>query len=87
MSNNLIIMQISKSIDMNITRIIFNVQFPSFFFLQVNNICRDMIRKDLSDNIMEISHSHGTDRWLVIKKQLDASHVRSPQTLLGYLLL
>ena len=87
MSNNLIIMQISKSIDMNITRIIFNVQFPSFFFLQVNNICRDMIRKDLSDNIMEISHSHGTDRWLVIKKQLDASHVRSPQNLLGYLLL
>ena len=46
-----------------------------------------MIRKDLSDNIMEISHSHGTDRWLVIKKQLDASHVRSPQNLLGYLLL
>ena len=86
MSNNLIIMQISKSIDMNITRIIFNVQFPSFF-LQVNNICRDMIRKDLSDNIMEISHSRGTDRWLVMKKQLDASHVRSPQTLLGYLLL
>ena len=84
MSNNLIIMQISKSIDLNITRIIFN--FP-LFFLQVNNICRDMIRKDLSDNIMEISHSRGTDRWLVIKKQLDASHVRSPQTLLGYLLL
>lgn len=81
-------MQISKSIDMNITRIIFNVQFPSFFFfLQVNNICRDMIRKDLSDNIMEISHSRGTDRWLVLKKQLDASHVRSPQTLLSYLLL
>ena len=46
-----------------------------------------MIRKDLSDNIMEISHSRGTDRWLVIKKQLDASHVRSSQTLLGYLLL
>lgn len=86
MSNNLIIMQISKSIDMNITRIIFNVQLPSFS-LQVNNICRDMIRKDLSDNIMEISHSRGTDRWLVMKKQLDASHVRSPQTLLGYLLL
>lgn len=84
MSNNLIIMQISRSIDLNITRIIFN--FP-LFFLQVKNICRDMIRKDLSDNIMEISHSHGTDRWLVIKKQLDASHVRSSQTLLGYLLL
>ena len=46
-----------------------------------------MIRKDLSDNIMEISHSRGTDRGLVMKKQLDASHVRSPQILLGYLLL
>ena len=35
-----------------------------------------MIRRDLGDNIMEISHTNGTDRWLVIKKQLDASNVR-----------
>ena len=35
-----------------------------------------MIRKDLGDNIMEIKHTKGTDRWLVIKKQLDASNVR-----------
>ena len=27
---------------------------------------------------MEVSHNKGTDRWLVIKKQLDASNVRFP---------
>ena len=35
-----------------------------------------MVRRDLGDNIMEVSHNKGTDRWLVIKKQLDASNVR-----------
>lgn len=35
-----------------------------------------MIRKDLGDNIMEVCHTNGTDRWLVIKKELDASNVR-----------
>ena len=36
-----------------------------------------MIRKDLGDNIMEVCHTDGTDRWLVIKKELDASNVRN----------
>ena len=40
-----------------------------------------MIRKDLGDNIMEIKHTKGTDRWLVIKKQLDASNVRRQLTI------
>ena len=50
----------------------FNLNAP----LQVNNSRHEMIRKDLGDNIMEVSHTNGTDRWLVIKKQLDASNVR-----------
>ena len=29
---------------------------------------------------MEIKHTKGTDRWLVIKKQLDASNVRRQLT-------
>ena len=40
-----------------------------------------MIRKDLGDNIMEIKHTKGIDRWLVIKKQLDASNVRRQLTI------
>lgn len=50
----------------------FNLNAP----LQVNNSRHEMVRKDLGDNIMEVSHTNGTDRWLVIKKQLDASNVR-----------
>ena len=31
---------------------------------------------------MEIKHTKGTDRWLVIKKQLDASNVRRQFTVI-----
>ena len=34
-----------------------------------------MRRYDLGDNIVEIKHSDGSDRWLVIKKMLDASKI------------
>lgn len=44
-------------------------------FFQVNNSRREMVRKDLGDSIMEVYHNKGTDRWLVIKKELDASNV------------
>ena len=44
--------------------------------LQVNNTSLEMTRRDLGNNIMELSHTRGKDRWLVIKKELDASHVR-----------
>ena len=56
-------------------------------FFQVNNSRREMIRRDLGDNLMEVLHTKGTDHWLVIKKQLDASNVRFPrsQTLLSLL--
>ncbi|XP_078347983.1 uncharacterized protein LOC144633073 isoform X2 [Oculina patagonica] len=47
-----------------------------FIHDQVNNSRREMVRKDLGDNIMEVSHSKGTDRWLVIKKELDASNMK-----------
>lgn len=51
-------------------------------FLQVHNSRSEMIRNDLGDNIMEIKHAKGTDRWLVIKKQLDASNVRRQLTII-----
>lgn len=36
----------------------------------------NMRRVDLGDNIVEIHHGHNTtDRWLVVKKQLDASNI------------
>ena len=42
---------------------------------QVNNKCEEMTRTDLGNKVMEVSHSRGTDRWLVVKKELDASKV------------
>ena len=34
-----------------------------------------MVRRDLGESVMEVSHTNGTDRWLVIKKELDSSKV------------
>lgn len=34
-----------------------------------------MTRKDVSDNIVEITHDAGGDRWLVIRKMLDAGKI------------
>ena len=34
-----------------------------------------MRRYDLGDGIVEIRHSDGSDRWLVVKKVLDASKI------------
>ena len=34
-----------------------------------------MRRYDLGDGIVEIKHSDGSDRWLVVKKVLDASKI------------
>ncbi|XP_068715873.1 uncharacterized protein [Montipora foliosa] len=44
---------------------------------QVNNTSLEMTRRDLGNNIMELSHTRGKDRWLVIKKELDASHIQT----------
>jgi hypothetical protein len=34
-----------------------------------------MRRKDLGNDVIEIEHNNGTDRWLVVKKMLDASKI------------
>ena len=34
-----------------------------------------MRRHDLGDDVVEIKHSDGSDRWLVVKKMLDASKI------------
>jgi len=34
-----------------------------------------MTRRDLSDNIIEITHGGGSDQWLVVRKMLDASKI------------
>ena len=34
-----------------------------------------MQRRDVGNNVIEIRHSGGLDRWLVSKKTLDASHI------------
>ena len=34
-----------------------------------------MRRRDIGNNVVEIQHLHGTERWLVIKKVLDASKI------------
>ena len=36
-----------------------------------------MRRRDVGENIVEIQHSDGLDRWLVTKKMLDASKISS----------
>lgn len=34
-----------------------------------------MRRRDVGDNVVEIEHTEGKDRWLVLKKMLDASKI------------
>ena len=48
-----------------------------YFFgsLQVDNLVLSMRRRDLGDNVVEIEHTDGSERWLVIKKMLDASKI------------
>lgn len=36
-----------------------------------------MTRKDLSDNVLEVEHTEGTERWLVVKTTLKPQKVRS----------
>ena len=44
---------------------------------QVDNTSEHMARTDLGNNVMQVSHTKGTDRWLVVKKKLDASEVKA----------
>ena len=34
-----------------------------------------MCRRDVGENVIEITHGSTTDRWLVVKKMLDASQI------------
>jgi hypothetical protein len=34
-----------------------------------------MRRRDIGDSVVEIQHSHGSERWLVVKKMLDARKI------------
>lgn len=47
----------------------------AFTILQVENNVLNMRRRDLGDHVVEIEHTHGNERWLVIKKMLDASKI------------
>ena len=42
--------------------------------LQVENTVQTMRRRDVGD-VIEIQHTHGSERWLVVKKMLDASKI------------
>ena len=43
----------------------------------VEDYHQDMVRRDLTDDVIEISHAGGCDRWLVVRRSLDASAVTS----------
>jgi hypothetical protein len=43
--------------------------------LQMESFESVMLRRDLSDNIVQITHGGGSDRWLVVRKMLDASKI------------
>ncbi|XP_076112450.1 uncharacterized protein LOC143080482 isoform X2 [Mytilus galloprovincialis] len=42
---------------------------------KVENSSQVMRRKDLGNDVIEIEHNTGIDRWLVVKKMLDASKI------------
>ncbi|KAM3842547.1 uncharacterized protein ACN63O_022346, partial [Diretmus argenteus] len=35
-----------------------------------------MTRRDLSHNVLEVEHSHGTERWLVVKRSLQPNKIK-----------
>ena len=51
------------------------VKMFHFRHSQSENLTLKMSRKDVGKNVVEIKHNDGTDRWLVVKKQLDASKI------------
>ncbi|XP_022793492.1 uncharacterized protein LOC111332406 isoform X4 [Stylophora pistillata] len=56
-----------------------------FIYDEVNKSLLKMIRRDLGDNVMEVLHNKGTERWLVVKKQLEATKALPPQNVFAYL--
>jgi hypothetical protein len=46
-----------------------------------------MVRRDLRDNIIEITHDAGSDQWLVVRKMLDASKISTQVVEYFYMIL
>ncbi|KAH3734109.1 hypothetical protein DPMN_040549, partial [Dreissena polymorpha] len=42
---------------------------------KIENGVQKFRRRDVGNNIVEIEHTHGTERWLVVKKMLDATKI------------
>lgn len=42
---------------------------------RVENFVQNIHRKDYGENVVEITHDDNMDRWLVVKKSLDASKI------------
>ncbi|XP_056016364.1 uncharacterized protein LOC125663893 [Ostrea edulis] len=42
---------------------------------RVENFVQEIHRRDPGENVVEITHSNKVDRWLVVKKRLDASKI------------
>lgn len=42
---------------------------------RVENFVQNIHRKDYGENVVEITHDDKMDRWLVVKKSLDASKI------------
>lgn len=52
-------------------------------FCQMESYESVMQRRDLSENIVEITHRNGTDQWLVVRKMLDASKISIQVCIVG----
>ena len=42
-----------------------------------------MTRRDRSHNVLEVEHTEGTERWLVIKRMLEPKKVHTTRTRTG----
>ena len=65
----LVYLAISSLLPSNVVKCCFHI------FVKVENYTSKMQRRDVGNNVIEIRHSGGLDRWLVAKKTLDASHI------------
>lgn len=43
--------------------------------MQVNKTERYMQRRDLSNGLVEVEHTMGVEKWLVVRREMDASKV------------
>lgn len=54
---------------------LFVLFFPLLVILQREKSIVTMTRKDLSHNVLEVEHTEGTERWLVVKTTLQPKKV------------